>query len=85
MKSVHSATPREKELAAELRELCVAEIAASDHSDVCEKLGYAPTGLDRFLARPTWDLQLAFRAADALGLRVVDKMIRSAQANASIA
>jgi hypothetical protein len=82
MKSIHSATPKEQELAAALREKCVATIEASDGDVVCGKLGLASTGLARLLWRPTWDLQTAFRVADTLGLQVIEELTAGAHAHA---
>jgi hypothetical protein len=79
MKSIHSATPREKELAASLRKQCIDKIANSDPGEACAKLGFAPTGLAHFIARATWSLESAFRAADALGLYVADQLCNAAR------
>lgn len=79
MKSIHSATPREKELAASLREQCLNKIANSDQDEACAKLGLAPSGLTHFIQRATWSLESAFRAADSLGLYVADQLCNAAR------
>jgi hypothetical protein len=80
MKSIHSATPREKELAALIRGRCIEEISTRDADEVGTTLGLAPSGLTRFIGRPTWSVDTAFRTADALDLKLVDEMIHNAQA-----
>jgi hypothetical protein len=85
MKSIHSATPREKEVASALRERCITEIANSDADQVCDKLGLTLTGLGRQLCRPTWDLHIAFRVADCLGLQVADELVGITQPSVSAA
>jgi hypothetical protein len=79
MKSIHAATPREKELSATLRERCLSEISNIDPDDACAKLGLAPSGLAHFIARATWSLESAFRAADSLGLYVADQLCNAAR------
>lgn len=74
--TIHSTTANERELSRRLRELCVAEIATRDQDEVCETLGYAQSGLTRRLRDTQWELSVAFRVADLLGLRVVAELLQ---------
>lgn len=77
--SIYAPAKQEEELAASLRALCVAEIDGLDELDVCATLGLAPHGLHRLLWQSTWDLTLAFRVAERLGLPVTQMLIDSVQ------
>lgn len=67
MSGIHSASRREREIAARLERAARDEIAAR-RSKVLGVLDLASSGLDRLLAQRPWSLSTAFRVADRLGV-----------------
>ena len=75
--SVYSVTPRETTISAELRALCIREIGTLEPDLVCKQLGFGATALKNLLAERHWDLSIAFRVADILGLKAADLLFNS--------
>jgi hypothetical protein len=75
--SVYAPTCRERELAGRLRVLAIAEIKVRDPDAVCKQLGFAPPALERLVWEPRWDLRVAFRVVDGLGLSVAQAILDS--------
>lgn len=77
--SIHAPSEQESELADSLRAACVAEIERRDEDAVCELLGLAQHGLRRLIWQSRWDLTLAFRVAERLGLPVTRTIVESVE------
>lgn len=81
--SIHHPTGNELALADWLREQVVDRISELDPTEVQASLGLAKSGLERLLVEQSWGLKKAFRAADLLGLPVVETIVNKAEAVAS--
>lgn len=73
--SVYAPSPSERELALRLRETCLAEIDKQDPNAVCHQLGFERPALEELIWEPRWDLRIAFRVAEGLGLRIVPQLV----------
>lgn len=77
--SIYARSERELRLAQILRAACVAEIGRLDDATASALLGFKPPALHRLLEETDWDLQVAFRAAASLGVRVVDELLAAGE------
>lgn len=71
---IYEPTDRERRIADAIRALCVSEIEQRDLVKVAASLGLMPAGVQSLLAHPKWQLETAFRVAEALDLKVVSTL-----------
>lgn len=83
--SIYARTKGEERIADALRSACLEAMKGCNEDEICRRLGFKWSALRRLVAEPSWDLRIAVRTADHLGLSVVEQLAQLSEQAASSA